>query len=88
VERSAEKSVLLAVSHDSPENILRDVDGPVAVLESRETVLLQVVEAFQVLDCRGKENAMPGYDSTYVPFVSPSFLGRRYSPGVVGPKIL
>jgi hypothetical protein len=30
--------------------MLRDVDGPVAVLESRETVLLQVVDADQTLD--------------------------------------
>jgi hypothetical protein len=84
------------MGHDSPMKIHKLVAGLVALLERSDTVEAHVVVDDHRPACKGNENAIPGYDNTYVPLTDSGGsdiseapeLGEIYSPGVVGPKIL
>jgi hypothetical protein len=96
---SSENSLPRTEGQDSPMNMHKLVAAPVALLERRETIDAHPVEGDHRPSCSGKENAIPGYERTYVPLgtawvgsgLSAAFFsldGGMYSPGVAGPKTL
>jgi hypothetical protein len=70
-----------ASGHDGPLKIDIEAAGEAAEEERR---LTKSISGDQAEARRGKANAIPGYESTYVPFSLPSD-GGTYSPGNVGP---
>lgn len=72
------KRVALASDQEEPWKIAIDIAGEVAVEERSET---KSARSDHELCNKGKQNATPGYDSTYVPRLETPEFGGIYSPG-------